>query len=775
MTEPIRVLYVDDEAHSLALRKELLERQGSFEVTAVTSVAEGLEQLEENEYDCLVSDFNMPETDGIEFLNAVREEYPDLPFIIFSGEDSEEAVHTAIEEGATDYLPKSTASISYQLFAHRIRQAVAGNTTEDSSESEPPTDVTTDDPEDQHARDTSTIIEPVTASDEAIEAGFSWLEGDTIDESELEGTPIDEVADAAAISSGFDWLDSNLEAPSGPVSCPVPSCSFTADSMEVVATHGASLSTGDSLRALHHRRQDWEAFRTTDEAEHPESRTADPEDTHEAESTSDDEVEETDDGASPPRPSEPQPSSRSLVRTIIEDPQSADRADLEALSTLDLYDLARRFGVSGRSSLDEDELIEAVYEQLPTETEATTDADDDEAEPEEAPHPRRGRDRGERRYRRRAHASREERSREATAEQAGAQQTQRTSPSQADATQAQSSTQRQPDDLLAELLDLLANRLRGPQHQQTGAPATGQAPQQHQPAGTPSADQRAQQPTDAPREQAVAAGGATEAESTPETEPEPATTPSSEKEETGLLDDADDEAGTSTEDRSDASLFDTEDSTEAAQALLDQDDATDDDIEDGRTGVIDDVDEIDINPGETGLVICDSHDEHREAICDRLLIGAEETNTLLIRFTQVDTDTIERLAETANELHIISVGYDQRVPPSVEDIVETSKVNNATDLTRLGIITTSVLDGWEDEPHEVRVCFDSINVLLRYRGIERIFQFLHLLMGKLEVSDAVTHFHIDPSSEEAQDVGIFRTLMDIVIDDTGDDMVLKES
>jgi PAS domain S-box-containing protein len=62
----------------------------------------------------------MPEMDGIELLKQVRAEYPDLPFILFTGKGSEEVASEAISEGATEYMQKETGMEQYEVLANRI-------------------------------------------------------------------------------------------------------------------------------------------------------------------------------------------------------------------------------------------------------------------------------------------------------------------------------------------------------------------------------------------------------------------------------------------------------------------------------------------------------------------------------------------------------------------------------------------------------------------------------------------------------------------------------
>ncbi len=66
----------------------------------------------------------MPNQNGIEFLHAVRDDYPDLPFILFTGKGSEEVASKAISAGVTDYLQKEAGTDQYTVLANRIRNAV---------------------------------------------------------------------------------------------------------------------------------------------------------------------------------------------------------------------------------------------------------------------------------------------------------------------------------------------------------------------------------------------------------------------------------------------------------------------------------------------------------------------------------------------------------------------------------------------------------------------------------------------------------------------------
>jgi PAS domain S-box-containing protein len=135
--DDIHVLHVDDDPSFGDLVSTFLKRESDrFEVHTETSGQDGLNRLgdDESQFDCIVSDYDMPRMNGIEFLRAVRSEYPDLPFILFTGKGCEAVARDALRAGATDYIQKQGATDNYGVLANRIQNVVEKHRTERSEQ-----------------------------------------------------------------------------------------------------------------------------------------------------------------------------------------------------------------------------------------------------------------------------------------------------------------------------------------------------------------------------------------------------------------------------------------------------------------------------------------------------------------------------------------------------------------------------------------------------------------------------------------------------------------
>lgn len=121
----ISALCVDDEPSLLILTRTYLEGTGGFRIETAGSGAHALRLLEERSFDVVISDYEMPDMDGIELLKVVRSRWKNIPFIIFTGRGREDVVIRAYEHGADFYIQKGgEPKAQFVELIHKIREAV---------------------------------------------------------------------------------------------------------------------------------------------------------------------------------------------------------------------------------------------------------------------------------------------------------------------------------------------------------------------------------------------------------------------------------------------------------------------------------------------------------------------------------------------------------------------------------------------------------------------------------------------------------------------------
>ncbi|WP_409199284.1 PAS domain S-box protein [Methanospirillum lacunae] len=122
---------MDDEEELLNLGKIFLEQTGVFRVDVLTSASDALKFPSLSDYDAIISDYQMPEIDGISFLQQVRKIHGDIPFILFTGRGREEIVIEAINNGADYYIQKGgDATSQFAELGYKIKTAVGRRQTE---------------------------------------------------------------------------------------------------------------------------------------------------------------------------------------------------------------------------------------------------------------------------------------------------------------------------------------------------------------------------------------------------------------------------------------------------------------------------------------------------------------------------------------------------------------------------------------------------------------------------------------------------------------------
>jgi len=123
------ILYVDDEPALLEIGKIYLESHAGFQVATLSFAQRALDELATRHFDAILSDYQMPEMNGIEFLKEVRRKYGNIPFILFTGRGREEIVIQAINNGADFYVQKGgEVKSQFAELAHHIQAAIERRT-----------------------------------------------------------------------------------------------------------------------------------------------------------------------------------------------------------------------------------------------------------------------------------------------------------------------------------------------------------------------------------------------------------------------------------------------------------------------------------------------------------------------------------------------------------------------------------------------------------------------------------------------------------------------
>ncbi len=122
----MKVLLVDDEEHIRELSKRYLEDiYGNLTVETTSSAKKAMRLLEEKYFSAVISDYRMPEMNGLEFLEELRNRGNDIPFIIFTGKGREEVAMRALNLGADRYIQKGgDPKPQYTLLAQAVKQSV---------------------------------------------------------------------------------------------------------------------------------------------------------------------------------------------------------------------------------------------------------------------------------------------------------------------------------------------------------------------------------------------------------------------------------------------------------------------------------------------------------------------------------------------------------------------------------------------------------------------------------------------------------------------------
>ncbi|QKG79630.1 sigma-54-dependent transcriptional regulator [Tenuifilum thalassicum] len=120
----IRILVLDDEKVFRKEIKEFLDGEGFTALTAERP-SEAFEILQENQIDIMILDLRLPEMDGLQVLEKVKNEYPDIEVIMITGHGDMDAVINAMRLGAVEFFPKPFRLLDMRAAIQRTKRYIS--------------------------------------------------------------------------------------------------------------------------------------------------------------------------------------------------------------------------------------------------------------------------------------------------------------------------------------------------------------------------------------------------------------------------------------------------------------------------------------------------------------------------------------------------------------------------------------------------------------------------------------------------------------------------
>lgn len=132
--EEIDLMWVDDQPDILNLSEMAISKHTDMINTeTTTNPHEVIDSFRDGELDAIVSDYNMPQMTGIELYREIKEEDDDFPFILYTGEGTEDIAQESLNAGISAYFQKEAGLDHYGFIAQRIEDEVEAYRDEERS------------------------------------------------------------------------------------------------------------------------------------------------------------------------------------------------------------------------------------------------------------------------------------------------------------------------------------------------------------------------------------------------------------------------------------------------------------------------------------------------------------------------------------------------------------------------------------------------------------------------------------------------------------------
>lgn len=152
--------------------------------------------------------------------------------------------------------------------------------------------------------------------------------------------------------------------------------------------------------------------------------------------------------------------------------------------------------------------------------------------------------------------------------------------------------------------------------------------------------------------------------------------------------------------------------------------------------------------------------------------GAESISTTGVMFVDITSKNPSRLDHFREtyETEPAAIATIHLGRSRDDATIDHVKVRDPADLKHLGISISKLLREWQDDIEVMHVCFHSLTELLRLVDEERVFRFIHVLLGRIEDAGGSIHVHLDSSTHGAETVALFEKLFDATITARGEEL-----
>lgn len=112
MNENATILFIEDSPLAVSMMRNALAESegGSLKLESAGALSEGLDRLGQGDVDLVLLDLFLPDSSGLDTFERTQDAAPDVPIVVFTGNDDQAAAIKAVRAGAQDYLVKGDMS-----------------------------------------------------------------------------------------------------------------------------------------------------------------------------------------------------------------------------------------------------------------------------------------------------------------------------------------------------------------------------------------------------------------------------------------------------------------------------------------------------------------------------------------------------------------------------------------------------------------------------------------------------------------------------------------